>query len=136
MNNIYMRLIAILVIAFFLWILDTQFFGYVMTDFLSIIKMGDIVSYNHTFVLIGGIPTMILMTISFVRILFSKSLKYKNFPKSIETWVTCAVIIPFAIGLIADCIVPFFFWHRRTPAAPRNIWMIIMSLTFHSAKPS
>ncbi len=37
---------AILVIVFLLWILDTQLFGYVMTDFLSIIKMGDIVFDN------------------------------------------------------------------------------------------
>lgn len=120
MKKIYMRLMAILVIFFLLWILDTQLFGYVMTDFLSIIKMGDIVSYNHTFVLIGGIPTIMMMTISFVRILFSKSVKYQNFPKSIEAWVTCAVVIPFAIGLTADCIVPFFFLASSYTRCPQE----------------
>ncbi|MBM3009782.1 hypothetical protein [Citrobacter freundii] len=120
MKKIYMRLMAILVIVFLLWILDTQLFGYVMTDFLSIIKMGDIVSYKHTLVLIGGIPTIIVMTISFVRILFSKSFKYQNFPKSIEAWVTCAVVIPFAVGLIADCIAPFFFLASSYTRCPQE----------------
>jgi hypothetical protein len=115
-----MRLMAFLIIVFLLWILDTQLFGYVMTDFLSIIKMGDIVSYNHTFVLIGGIPTMILMTISFVRIVLSKKFKYQSFPEPIESLALLTIILSFAIGLIADCIVPFFFLASSYTRCPQE----------------
>ncbi len=53
-------------------VLYSLLFGRMMTEFLSLIKMGDIIPYNKTCVLIGSIPLIGYTVIALVRVLLSQ----------------------------------------------------------------
>ena len=80
MKKLFKRLMCLLLITFLLSMLYALIFGNVMTDFLSLIRMGDVITYHHTCLLISGIPLMLYTTFAMVRVLFSNDLQYKALP--------------------------------------------------------
>ncbi|CBG91098.1 DUF1240 domain-containing protein [Citrobacter rodentium] len=105
MKKIYLRLYAIALILFFLANLDFLLFGRVMTDFLSLIKMGDIISYDKTCLLLSGAPVIILVLILSVVALFSKD-AHASIPAPIEAPVVFIVVFSLIIGFIVNFVVP------------------------------
>lgn len=95
MKKIHLRLCAIALILFFLENLHFLLFGRVMTDFLSLISMGDRISYNKTCVLIGAIPLVMYVVVAMVRVLFSKDVKYQALPDPYEKWVLLTITFSF-----------------------------------------
>lgn len=120
MKKLFMRLMYFLLIIFLLGILDLQIFGFVMTDFLSLIRMGDVITYHHTCLLISGIPLMLYTTFAMVRVLFSNDLQYKALPDPFEVWVLGTGALLFAIGFIANFIVLFLFLVSSYHSCPQD----------------
>ncbi|EHG7611138.1 hypothetical protein J5Y28_000868 [Citrobacter sedlakii] len=120
MKKSHLRLCAIALILFFLENLHFLLFGRVMTDFLSLISMGDRISYNKTCVLIGAIPLVMYVVVAMVRVLFSKDVKYQALPDPYEKWVLLTITFSFLLGLIADCIIPFLFMALSYHSCPQD----------------
>ena len=120
MKKIFKRLMCLLLITFLLSMLYALIFGNVMTDFLSLIRMGDIITYHHTCILISGIPLMLYTTFAMVRVLFSNDLQYKALPDPFEGWVLGTGALFFAIGFIANFIVLFLFLVSPYHSCPQD----------------
>ncbi|EKY5003093.1 MULTISPECIES: hypothetical protein [Citrobacter] len=124
MKKLFMRLMCFFLIIFPLAILDLQIFGFVMTDFLSLIRMGDVITYHHTCLLISGIPLMLYTTFAMVRVLFSNDLQYKALPDPFEVWALArSFLLSALLQTLLSC---FYFWYRHTTTARRTTFMIIM----------
>ena len=119
MKNIHLRLVAIALIISLLGILHFLLFGRIMTDFLSLIRMGDVISYNKTCIVLGGAPALILALILCIMALFSKDV-HSSIPASIETPVSFIVVISFIIGFIANFIVPFLLLALSYHSCPQD----------------
>ena len=120
MKKIFKRLMCLLLITFLLSMLYALIFGNVMTDFLSLIRMGDIITYHHTCILISGIPLMLYTTFAMVRVLFSNDLQYKALPDPFEGWVLGTGALFFATGFIANFIVLFLFLVSSYHSCPQD----------------
>ena len=119
MKKIKLRLTAFFLIISLLGILRFLLFGRIMTDFLSLIRMGDVISYNKTCLVLGGAPVLILALILCIMALFSKD-AHSSIPASIETPVCFIVVISFIIGFIANCIVPFLLLAFSYHSCPQD----------------
>ncbi|MDE5205164.1 hypothetical protein PYX06_06600 [Citrobacter amalonaticus] len=108
MKKIFKRLMCLLLITFLLSMLYALIFGNVMTDFLSLIRMGDIITYHHTCILISGIPLMLYTTFAMVRVLFSNDLQYKALPDPFEGWVLGTGALFFCYRLYCKLYCPVF----------------------------
>ncbi len=91
-----------------------------MTDFLSLMRMGDVISYNQTCALIGAIPLVMYVVIAMVRVLFTDDLQYKALPDPFEGWVLAAITLFFIIGFIANFIVPFLLLALSYHSCPQD----------------
>ena len=120
MKKLFMRLMYFLLIIFLIGMLDMLLFGNVMTDFLSLIRMGDVITYHHTCLLISGIPLMLYTTFAMVRVLFSNDLQYKALPDPFEGWVLGVGALLFAIGFIANFIALFLFLVSSYHSCPQD----------------
>ena len=120
MKKLFKRLMCLLLITFLLSMLYALIFGNVMTDFLSLIRMGDVITYHHTCLLISGIPLMLYTTFAMVRVLFSNDLQYKALPDPFEVWVLGTGALFFAIGFIANFIVLFLFLVSSYHSCPQD----------------
>ncbi|MDE5205163.1 hypothetical protein PYX06_06595 [Citrobacter amalonaticus] len=118
MKKLFMRLMYFLLIIFLLGILDLQIFGFVMTDFLSLIRMGDVITYHHTCILISGIPLMLYTTFAMVRVLFSNDLQYKALPDPFEGWVLGTGALFFCYRLYCKLYCPVFISGLAIPLLP------------------
>ena len=99
MTKLHLRLISFSLTIFFCSLLYMIFTGSIMENFLSLIRMGDVISYNkNTCAIVGGIPTIFLFSILSVFALFSKEGRLKKMPTTIELWMTMIVVISFLIG--------------------------------------
>lgn len=125
MTKLHLRLISFSLTIFFCSLLYMIFTGSIMENFLSLIRMGDVISYNkNTCAIVGGIPTIFLFSILSVFALFSKGGRLKKLPTTIELWMTMIVVISFLIGIIANCLIPFYCLDYHTHPAPRRSFMI------------
>ncbi|MDN4368103.1 DUF1240 domain-containing protein [Citrobacter portucalensis] len=92
-----------------------------MENFLSLIRMGDVISYNkNTCAIVGGIPIIFLFSILSVFALFSKEGRLKKLPTTIELWMTMIVVISFLIGIIANCLIPFLLLGLSYTSCPQK----------------
>lgn len=125
MTKLHLRLISFSLTIFFCSLLYMIFTGSIMENFLSLIRMGNIISYNkNTCAIVGGIPTIFLFSILSVFALFSKEGRLKKLPTTIELWMTMIVVISFLIGIIANCLTPFYCLDYHTHPAPRRSFRI------------
>jgi len=120
MNKIYLRAWAFIMIIFLIAVLYSLLFGRTMTEFLSLIKTGDIISYDKTCALISSIPLFGYTIIALVRVLFSQDVQYRSLPAPFESLVLTAIIFSFIIGLIANCLVPFLFLGLSYTSCPQK----------------
>ena len=124
MEKLFKRLMCLLLITFLLSMLYALIFGNVMTDFLSLIRMGDVITYHHTCLLISGIPLMLYTTFAMVRVLFSNDLQYKALPDPFEVWALArSFLLSALLQTLLSC---FYFWYRHITPAHRTTFMIIM----------
>lgn len=107
MKKIYLRIWVFIIIIFLSIVLYSLLVGRSMNEFLSLIKMGDIISYDKTCALIGSIPLIGYTIVALIRALFSKDVQYRSLPYPFESLVLTVITFSFIIGLIADCIIPF-----------------------------
>lgn len=120
MHNLWLRIMVIIFMIFCIIYIDFLLFGLVMTDFLSLIKAGDVISYNKTCILIGATPLVIYVALAMIRILFSQDVKYKALPDPYEKWVLLTITFSFILGFIADCIIPFLFMALSYHSCPQD----------------
>lgn len=120
MQIIYRRMAVLCVILIFGSWLYILLFGHVMHDFLSLLTMGEIISYGkYTCIFIGGIPLLFTMFSVLVMALFSKDC-HSQLPASIESSVTIIVAITFITGIVANCIVPFLLLALSYSSCPQE----------------
>ncbi|KAA0544461.1 DUF1240 domain-containing protein [Citrobacter portucalensis] len=121
MTKLHLRLISFSLTIFFCSLLYMIFTGSIMENFLSLIRMGDVISYNkNTCAIVGGIPTIFLFSILSVFALFSKEGRLKKMPTTIELWMTMIVVISFLIGIIANCLIPFLLLGLSYTSCPQK----------------
>lgn len=120
MKKIYLRIWAFFVIIFLTAVIYSLLFGRTMTEFLSLIKMGDIISYDKTCALIGSVPLISYTMIAVVRILLSKEAQYRSLPNPYESLVLTAITFSFIIGVIANCFVPFLLFGLSYTSCPQK----------------
>ena len=120
MQKLRLQIIIIFFIIFCFGFLDFLLFGLVMTDFLSLMRMGDVIPYNQTCALIGAIPLVMYVVVAMVRVLFTDDLQYKALPDPFEGWVLAAITLFFIIGFIANCIVPFLLLAFSYHSCPQD----------------
>ena len=120
MKIIYLRIWAFFVIIFLTAVIYSLLFGRTMTEFLSLIKMGDIISYDKTCALIGSVPLISYTMIAVIRILLSKDVQYRSLPNPYESLVLTAITFSFIIGVIANCFVPFLLFGLSYTSCPQK----------------
>lgn len=121
MTKLHLRLISFSLTIFFCSLLYMIFTGSIMENFLSLIRMGDVISYNkNTCAIVGGIPTILIFSMFSVFALFSKEGRLKKRPTTIELWMTMIVVISFLIGIIANCLIPFLFLGLSYTSCPQK----------------
>lgn len=89
----------------FLWsVLYTLLFGFAMKDFISLIKLGEVITYNKTLILIGAIPFILYICITFSWALTSS--KTSPFRKigNIHTVIIASCIFIFILGFVLSFI--------------------------------
>ena len=119
MRKIHLRLIALCLLICFISIFIFLIHGIPMVDFLSLVRAGDIISYNKTCTLIGGIPLVLLFIILSIVALFNKEAHAKT-PDSMNNALIIITIIPFVIGFIADCLLPFLLMALSYTSCPQK----------------
>lgn len=120
MKRIYVRAWVFIMIISLIAVLYSLLFGRTMTEFLSLIKMDNIIPYNKTCALIGSIPLIGYTVIALVRVLLSQDVKYRSLPAPFESLVLTTITVSFAIGLIANCIIPFFLLTFSYTSCPQK----------------
>lgn len=121
MTKLHLRLISFSLTIFFCSLLYMIFTGSIIENFLSLIRMGDVISYNkNTCAIVGGIPTILIFSMLSVFVLFSKEGRLKKLPTTIELWMTMIVVISFLIGIIANCLIPFLFLGLSYTSCPQK----------------
>ncbi|EHG7887924.1 MULTISPECIES: DUF1240 domain-containing protein [Citrobacter] len=121
MTKIHLRLISFSLTIFFFSLLYMIFTGSIMKNFLSLIRMGEIISYNNnTCAIVGGIPTILIFSILSFFALFSKEGRLKKLSAAVELWMITIVVIPFLIGIIADCLLPFLLMAFSYTSCPQQ----------------
>lgn len=78
--------------------LYTLLFGFAMKDFISLIKLGEVITYNKTLILIGAIPVILYLCITLSWALISS--KTSPFRKigNIHTIIIASCIFIFILG--------------------------------------
>ncbi|EAO6762357.1 Uncharacterised protein [Salmonella enterica subsp. salamae] len=120
MKRIYLRVWVFIMIISLIAVLYSLLFGRTMTEFLSLIKMENVISYDKTCALIGSIPLIGYTVIALVRVLLSQNVQYRSLPDPFESLVLTTITVSFAIGLIANCIIPFFLLAFSYTSCPQK----------------
>lgn len=120
MKKTYIRLMTILLIVIFSCFSYMLLMGPVIPDLLSVVRMGDIVYYNKTFALIGGLPLICYALLCTIVTLFTKDVQWPTLPPRLEIGVLLTIFVPFIIGIIANFLVPFFFLASSYTSCPQE----------------
>ncbi|ENR8890666.1 TPA: DUF1240 domain-containing protein [Citrobacter koseri] len=120
MKIIYVRAWIFIMIISLTAVLYSLLFGRTMTEFLSLIKIDDIIPYNKTCELIGSIPLIGYTVIALIRVLLSQNVQYRSLPDPFESLVLTTITVSFVIGLIANCIIPFFLLAFSYTSCPQK----------------
>lgn len=120
MKKVYLRVVGIILAIIFSCLLYMILMGPVMSDFLSVIRMGNIISYNKTFALIGGIPLICYALLLIIMTLFTKDVQCPKLPSRIESCVLLVAFVPFITGIILNFLVPFLLMASPYIPCPKD----------------
>jgi hypothetical protein len=100
--------------------LEFLLFGAVMHDFVSLIKMGDIISYDKTCILISGIPTIFYLLFFLLFALFQKDAFHRGHKFMSNSYILLSILIPIPFGFIGNIIVPFILMANSYTNCPQE----------------
>ncbi|WHP31601.1 DUF1240 domain-containing protein [Trabulsiella odontotermitis] len=95
-------------------------FGAVLQDFISLIKMGDIISYDKTCILISGIPAIFYLLVFLLFALFQKDAFHRGHKLMSNSYAILFILIPLPFGFIGNIIVPFILMANSYTNCPQD----------------
>ncbi|KNC90172.1 DUF1240 domain-containing protein [Trabulsiella odontotermitis] len=91
-----------------------------MDDFISLIKMEAVISYNKTCLLMSGIPMLSYFVLLTFFYLFSEKI-FKHLQKLMDSsYFILLMIIPIPVGYISTIIIPFILMANSYTNCPQE----------------
>ncbi|HHX7179503.1 TPA: DUF1240 domain-containing protein [Enterobacter hormaechei] len=96
-------------------------FGFIMKDFISLINMGEVITYNKTLIFIGGIPLILYACITVPwALISSKTSPFRNMG-NIHTLIICFCVFTFVIGFVLSFVIQSMLLIYYTPCPQEHL---------------
>ncbi|KFC04755.1 uncharacterized DUF1240 family protein [Trabulsiella guamensis ATCC 49490] len=95
-------------------------FGFIMRDFISLWKMGNVISYSKTCIMISSIPLFLYCLFFTCLFLFQKNFPQRGHKFMNNNYVLLITLSSIPIGFIGNIIVPFILMANSYTNCPQE----------------